>query len=343
MVRQVADVTAESSSQVEGAHAAVPLHGLCSAVGSAVAGSATRTRGGLRPADGGRLAGPACGHGGCAAGRPFAGGGAAASDELQVGFAHAEITPELRAGKSVWLAGYYPGRAATDVHDPLFARCVVLRSDARKIAWVSVDLIGLQYPAVRELRRRLPDFAYVLVASTHNHEGPDVIGVWGRTYLHRGVDEDYVTRVVDRMEQAVRQAEQGVRPARAVVRDGDRRVVARRQAAADRQGWRAAGCCISPIRRTRRGRAGRAVELPSRGAGPGQHADHRRFPAATIAELERPLSLSGRLFHRRRWADCSLPRGQRFATNGRVFAAKGTSHTHGGMARRWPVSAERAR
>ncbi|MHB8973478.1 MAG: neutral/alkaline non-lysosomal ceramidase N-terminal domain-containing protein [Pirellulaceae bacterium] len=139
----------------------------------------------------------------------------ARAEQLEVGFAHTDITPELSVNSPVWLAGYYPGRAAQGVHDPLYARCVVLKSDAQKIAWVSVDLIGLQFPTVRELRKRLTDYSYVLVASTHNHEGPDVIGAWGQTFLHRGVNEDYLALVVARVEQAVREAEQHLRPAAA--------------------------------------------------------------------------------------------------------------------------------
>jgi hypothetical protein len=137
------------------------------------------------------------------------------TDQLEVGFAQAEITPELRDDAPVWLAGYFPGRAATGVHDPLFARCVVLQCGEKKIAWVSVDLIGLQFPAVQQLRKRLTDFHYVLVASTHNHEGPDVIGVWGRTFLHRGANDEYLGLVVTRMEQAVRLAEKRLRTVRA--------------------------------------------------------------------------------------------------------------------------------
>ena len=63
--------------------------------------------------------------------------------------------------------------------------------------------------------RRLRDFHYVLVASTHNHEGPDVIGVWGQSFLHRGVNDQYVESVVWRIERAVRQAEQNLREAQA--------------------------------------------------------------------------------------------------------------------------------
>ena len=58
-------------------------------------------------------------------------------------------------------------------------------------------------------------YVYVLAASTHNHEGPDVIGVWGPSYLQRGVDDQYVQHVVTQMERAVRQAEQDLRPVRA--------------------------------------------------------------------------------------------------------------------------------
>jgi hypothetical protein len=134
---------------------------------------------------------------------------------LSVGFAHSDITPELHPEQPVWLAGYFPGRRATGVHDPLYARCVVLASGQTKLAFVSVDLIGLQYPVVRRIRGRLQDFDYVLVSSTHNHEGPDVIGCWGRTFLHRGVDDRYVELVVARVVAAVRAAERSLEQANA--------------------------------------------------------------------------------------------------------------------------------
>ena len=63
---------------------------------------------------------------------------------LEVGFAAVDITPDVRADTPVWLAGYYPGRAATGVHDPLYARCVVLR-DGRE---AGLDLGGPDWTAV---------------------------------------------------------------------------------------------------------------------------------------------------------------------------------------------------
>lgn len=141
---------------------------------------------------------------------------AVADADMRVGFAHRDITPELRAERPVWLAGYGAGRRATGVHDPLFARCVVLKHGRQKIALVSVDLIGLQLAETRRIRQRLDDFDYVLVASTHNHEGPDVIGLWGPSHFQRGVDDEYLSLVVQRVVQSVRSADEAATPVRSI-------------------------------------------------------------------------------------------------------------------------------
>lgn len=132
---------------------------------------------------------------------------------LDVGFAETEITPPLKPGNPVWLAGYGMGRRALGVHDPLMARCVVLRDGDSRMAWVSVDLIGLQNPEVRKIRERLTGYRYVMVSSTHNHEGPDTIGIWGRSPLHRGVDANYLQLVIDRVVEAVEAAAKQLAPA----------------------------------------------------------------------------------------------------------------------------------
>jgi hypothetical protein len=143
----------------------------------------------------------------------FAGGTApSGAEELRAGFAAVEITPRLDAGKSVYLAGYGMNRKATGVHDPLFARAVVLASGKQRIALVSVDLVGLQYPTVKQVRQGLPGFDYILVASTHNHEAPDVIGIWGRGPFHRGVDESYLEWVAGQIVRAVEQAAADLTP-----------------------------------------------------------------------------------------------------------------------------------
>ncbi|HEX5103018.1 MAG TPA: neutral/alkaline non-lysosomal ceramidase N-terminal domain-containing protein [Pirellulaceae bacterium] len=132
--------------------------------------------------------------------------------ELRAGFATAEITPAVEGAKPVYLAGYGMGRTAEGVHDPLFARTVVLASGEKRVAIVSVDLVGLQYPQVKAIRAKLPHLNYVLVSSTHNHEGPDVIGIWGRNPFHRGVDEEYLELVVERVVESIRAAEKSLVP-----------------------------------------------------------------------------------------------------------------------------------
>jgi hypothetical protein len=130
-----------------------------------------------------------------------------ADEPLLAAFGERDITPEITEGKPVWLAGYGPGRQATGVHDPLFARCVVMRHGPQKIAMVTVDLVGLQYPEVKKIREKLPDYKYVVVSSTHNHEGPDVVGIWGRSVLQSGVDPRYLQLVVERIVEMVKAAE----------------------------------------------------------------------------------------------------------------------------------------
>lgn len=135
-----------------------------------------------------------------------------AEQPLAAGFAAVEITPDLKGEKPVYMAGYGMNRKAQGVHDPLFARTVVLASGEDRIALVAVDLVGLQHPQTKAIRARLPQFKYVLVCSTHNHEGPDVIGIWGRGPFHRGVNERYLDLVVERVVASVLQAAESLAP-----------------------------------------------------------------------------------------------------------------------------------
>jgi hypothetical protein len=140
---------------------------------------------------------------------------ARAADTLSVGFGIADVTPDVKGKTPVWIAGYGMGRRATGVHDPLFARALVVDDGQKKIALAAVDVVGLQYPTVREIRAKLAGFDYVLVASTHNHEGPDVVGIWGSSPFRSGVDPKYLAELVDKTVAAVKQADSARQPAMA--------------------------------------------------------------------------------------------------------------------------------
>ena len=114
--------------------------------------------------------------------------------DLTVGFGEIDVTPEL-GKKPVYMAGFGQNRQAMKVHDPIMARAFVLADGETRIALVAVDVVGLFHSSVERIRQGLPGFKYVLVSATHNHEGPDTLGLWGRTPLESGIDPDYLKKV----------------------------------------------------------------------------------------------------------------------------------------------------
>ena len=130
----------------------------------------------------------------------------AAPPPLSVGFARVDITPDINA-KPVYMAGFGHNRVAKSVHDPLHAHAVVLSDGTDRIAFVSVDVVGLFLPTVERARAKLLGFKYVLVSSTHNHEGPDTMGLWGSNPLQSGVDPEYLKRVEAGCVSAVKAAD----------------------------------------------------------------------------------------------------------------------------------------
>lgn len=140
---------------------------------------------------------------------------AVAAEGLRAGFAEVDITPEVGKGRNVYLAGYGHNRPATGVHDPIMTRAVVLDDGEKKIALVSIDVVGLMYPTTLAIRDELKDFAYVMVSSTHSHEGPDTVGIWGSSPFSSGLDPVYLRRLIAGAVAAVREAEKQLTPVEA--------------------------------------------------------------------------------------------------------------------------------
>lgn len=134
---------------------------------------------------------------------------------LEVGFASVDITPDVDGKKPVWIAGYGQNRKAESVHDPLYIRAVVLRDGDKRVAFAVADLVGLQYPIVKAVREKLDDFEYVTISSTHSHEGPDVVGIWGQSPFQSGVDKEYMTMLEEKLVQVIRDADATAKPATA--------------------------------------------------------------------------------------------------------------------------------
>jgi hypothetical protein len=140
-----------------------------------------------------------------------------AEPTLRVGFAEVDVSPVIDKKKPVFVAGFGHDRKATELHDPIMARAVVLAAEKRKIAMVCVDVVGLFLPLVESVRKELPDYSYVLVSSTHNHEGPDTLGLWGPSPFSSGVDAGYLKKVEAGIVKAVNDAEAGLKPVSAKI------------------------------------------------------------------------------------------------------------------------------
>jgi hypothetical protein len=117
-----------------------------------------------------------------------------------------------------YLAGFLHNSVyvtASGVHDPLWARALVLQQGKTKIALVALDLVGFFYPNVLKIRSKLADLGLtqVVVASTHTHGGIDTLGLWGPDFFTTGIDPRTIDSIIDRTAQAIREADRTKRPA----------------------------------------------------------------------------------------------------------------------------------
>lgn len=165
-------------------------------------------------------------------------------DDISAGFAAVEITPRVSDtwhdidndaqyipdngdtyddkndnGKfdAVWMAGFQNKRPAQGIHDELWARAMVLENNEYKIAWVVLDVIGYGSDDIIQIRKSInqnTDVDYVVISSTHTHEGPDLIGMWGDSYMKSGVDPEYRQYVLSQTISAIIKANDHLRPAK---------------------------------------------------------------------------------------------------------------------------------
>jgi hypothetical protein len=142
----------------------------------------------------------------------------ASADDLAVGFAEVDVTPKLDPDKPVYIAGFGHNRKATKVHDPIYVRAIVLSDGKKKIALACADVVGLFNSVAESVRKKLDGFTYVCVSSTHNHEGPDTLGLWGKSPFTSGVDKDYMKDVEAGIVKAIHDADKSL--AKAIAKIG---------------------------------------------------------------------------------------------------------------------------
>ncbi len=115
-----------------------------------------------------------------------------------------------------WLAGFSQARAANGVHDDLWARTVVFGNQTLHVAVVVIDAIGFMMDDVIDVRQMVPkDWGvdHVIVVSTHDHEAPDLLGLWGANPTHTGINSVYMRFVKEQMVKSIDLARQNLQPA----------------------------------------------------------------------------------------------------------------------------------
>ena len=151
--------------------------------------------------------------------------------DLSVGACKRDITPvtpslaaayEARFGEArpvnhsdpVYMAGFGNDRQATDYNDQLWARGVVIDGGGGRIALVALDLIGYFNNQVDLIREMVDDIDYLIVQSSHSHEGPDTLGIWGPDSTTSGVDPMYLDFVNDAVADCIAEASSTLTKAR---------------------------------------------------------------------------------------------------------------------------------
>ena len=114
-----------------------------------------------------------------------------AADGFSAGFATTDITPPAGWRR----AGNYTEFISTGVHDPLFAKAMVLSQGKTSVAFVGNDLCSVPRELTDRARKRASEqtgipFANIVITATHTHGGPEYYGPL-REFLHaRAVKEN---------------------------------------------------------------------------------------------------------------------------------------------------------
>jgi hypothetical protein len=122
-------------------------------------------------------------------------GADALGGDLRVGVAKADITPKNFSNMNPM------GGSFTGVHDPIYARALLLQDGRNTAAIISLDVIetGDTMPLRRRIDKELGIAAdHVLITATHDHSAPRLGEVTPGAQAHPGtVESDAYTRLVD--------------------------------------------------------------------------------------------------------------------------------------------------
>ena len=134
---------------------------------------------------------------------------------LSVGAARVDITPP--AGAALPMSGYDSRKQGFEkIHDPIYARAIVLSDGTREAAILSWELIGMPDGVWHDLTQRIAKELgipadYVILAGEHVHSAPAVAGAYAKG---SPATMAYTAKLEDEAFAAVQQAKAHLQPAR---------------------------------------------------------------------------------------------------------------------------------
>lgn len=117
---------------------------------------------------------------------------------------------------AIWIAGFGNKRAANGIHDDVWARTMVVDDGKSRIAVTSIDAIGFMNDDVidvKELISKESGITYSVISSTHTHESPDLLGLWGESEFKSGVNQEYLADMKRKTARSIDEAVNNMRPA----------------------------------------------------------------------------------------------------------------------------------
>ncbi|MCR5150732.1 MAG: hypothetical protein K6B52_05865 [Clostridiales bacterium] len=133
----------------------------------------------------------------------------------RVGFARKETMPNVKSGRTFYIAGHGSGHVMDGIISPVYVHSAWIDCGSDEgIIWLSVDSIGMTRIEINQIRRMIMDSPvikgckFIIVSCTHSHSGIDTLGYWGKPFLSipaDGKDKEYMDLL---MENAVKASEE---------------------------------------------------------------------------------------------------------------------------------------
>ncbi len=146
----------------------------------------------------------------------------AENQPLEAGVAVVDITPPV----PYRMCGYFNERTSTGIHDPLFAKALVLKQGDLRVALVFCDLIGITQEINEQARQLAQEQtgipgSNICIAAIHSHTGPLYSGVLRNHFHDKAVAKDgsdllekidYPAQLKEKIAQAIVAAAASLQP-----------------------------------------------------------------------------------------------------------------------------------